>query len=379
VEIKQIHKYIFLGVSKMDRRTFLSAGAALSLSSSLPTSVMAQSSRSFDPQPGRWRWFKSTTQVDLASAAGGAKVWIPFPMVETRFQQVADHSIQVSSGTAEYALDPASGVGMLAVSFVESNAKPGVTFSTTVRTQARTTQWDKPSAVRASAALFKRYTESTELAPTDGIVLQKANEATKGAKTEIDKVRGIYDWTIANTYRNLDVRGCGTGDVKTALESGDFGGKCADINAVFVALCRASGIPARHIYGVRVGPSQFGYKELGQGTNFTRGQHCRTEVFLEGYGWVGMDPADVTKVQRSEIKEWIRTTNHEVIAPVYRGLFGGWEGNWMGYNIGDNVTLKGARGPKLNFLMYLQGETDDGRMDPYDPDNFKYSITSQEV
>lgn len=79
-------------------------------------------------------------------------------------------------------------------------------------------------------------------------------------------MRALYDWTIANTYRNVDTRGCGVGDVKAALETTNFGGKCADINAIFVAMCRAVGIPARDVYGIRVAPSKFGYKELGAGT-----------------------------------------------------------------------------------------------------------------
>jgi transglutaminase-like putative cysteine protease len=33
------------------------------------------------------------------------------------------------------------------------------------------------------------------------------------------------------------------------LESGDMGGKCADINALYVGLARSVGLPARHVYG----------------------------------------------------------------------------------------------------------------------------------
>lgn len=114
----------------------------------------------------------------------------------------------------------------------------------------------------------------------------RALEATQGKASDVDKVRALYDWTTANTYRNFDTCGCGVGDVKAALETSNFGGKCADNNAIFVALCRALAIPARDIYGVRIAPSAFGYKELGAGSaNITKAQHCRAEVFLAGYGW----------------------------------------------------------------------------------------------
>src|SRR5256885_5737844 len=85
------------------------------------------------------------------------------------------------------------------------------------------------------------------------------------------------------------------------LETGNLGGKCADLNALYVGLARASGLPARDVYGVRVAKSQFGYRSLGAGTaNITRAQHCRAEVHLAGFGWVPVDPADVRKVVLEE-------------------------------------------------------------------------------
>jgi hypothetical protein len=119
------------------------------------------------------------------------------------------------------------------------------------------------------------------------------------------------------------------GDIAAMLETGNLGGKCGDINALFVGLCRSAGVPARDVYGIRLVPSAFGYKELsGNPANLARAQHCRAEVFLAKYGWVAMDPADVGKVMRLETPEWLKTTEHPVVAPVNRALFGGWEGNW---------------------------------------------------
>ena len=46
-----------------------------------------------------------------------------------------------------------------------------------------------------------------------------------------------------------------------------------------------------------------------------------------------VDPADVAKVMRQETPEWIRQAGNPIVKPVYEGLFGGWEGNWMAYNV----------------------------------------------
>ena len=79
------------------------------------------------------------------------------------------------------------------------------------------------------------------------------------------------------------MRGCGIGDIKAMLETGNLGGKCADLNAIFVGLCRSVGVPARDIYGLRLAPSAFGYRELGANpANLKGAQHCRAEAYLQG-------------------------------------------------------------------------------------------------
>ena len=73
------------------------------------------------------------------------------------------------------------------------------------------------------------------------------------------------------------------------LTAEKLGGKCADINGLFVGLARAAGLPARDLYGIRVAPSRFGYKSLGAGsTDVTKAQHCRADVWLEGH-WLDAD------------------------------------------------------------------------------------------
>ncbi len=59
-----------------------------------------------------------------------------------------------------------------------------------------------------------------------------------------------------NTNRDPDTPGCGFGDIRAMLESGNLGGKCADINGLMTGLARAAGFPARDVYGVRVAPSR---------------------------------------------------------------------------------------------------------------------------
>ena len=147
-----------------------------------------------------------------------------------------------------------------------------------------------------------------------------------------------------NPFRDPKVRGCGRGDIRFMLESGDMGGKCADINALYVGLARAVGIPARHVYGLRIAKSQEGYKSIGLASDkATKGQHCRAEIYLKDYGWVPVDPADVRKVALEEPPGNL-TLNDQAVAKARKQLFGFWEMNWMAYNYAHDVALPGSSG-----------------------------------
>jgi transglutaminase-like putative cysteine protease len=163
------------------------------------------------------------------------------------------------------------------------------------------------------------------------------------------------------------------------LETGNLGGKCADLNAIYVGLARAVGLPARDVYGLRVARSQFGYRSLGVASdNVTRAQHCRAEVWLAGFGWVPVDPADVRKVVLEEKSQPI-TLDDPLVRAVRPKLFGAWEMNWIGYNCAHDLALPGGKGPRLGYLMYPQAETAQGRADSLDPENFQYSIRAREI
>ena len=83
------------------------------------------------------------------------------------------------------------------------------------------------------------------------------------------------------------------------LETGDLGGKCADIDSLYVGLARAAGLPARDFFGIRVADSNVS-KSLGKSGDITRAQHCRAEVYIDRKGWFPVDPADVRKVVLEE-------------------------------------------------------------------------------
>jgi hypothetical protein len=134
---------------------------------------------------------------------------------------------------------------------------------------------------------LQHFLRPTKLLPTEGIVKSAATEITRGADNDVEKARALYDWIVDHTFRDPRTRGCGVGDIRFMLESGDLGGKCADLNALFVGLARAAGLPARDVHGIRIAKSEMGFKSLeGSSANVTKAQHCRAEVYIGGIGWL---------------------------------------------------------------------------------------------
>jgi transglutaminase-like putative cysteine protease len=247
-----------------------------------------------------------------------------------------------------------------------------------IATRDRAVDLTKPTALRLDPDERELYLRPTKFLPTDGIVKETSDKITANAANEITKVRRIYKWIVENTFRDPKTRGCGTGDIALMLRTGNLGGKCADLNGLFVALARAAGLPARDLYGVRVAASAFGYKSLGANTaDITGAQHCRAEVFLSGFGWVPMDPADVRKVMLEEPPGNLSLDDPKVVA-ARETLFGAWETNWIAYNQGHDIALPGSK-RQIGFLMYPQAETAAGLVDCLDANAFKYKITAREV
>lgn len=366
----------------MDRRTFLKAGSALPTAAAmagLPRLAAAADA----PGGGAWRAYEVVTRVQVLDAEGVTHVWLPMPLaVDTDYFKNLGSTWRVEEGgTASYVEDPKYRAGIVSAQFASTTQNPVLVV--TSRFAARDRVVDLKStprvAPREDPAELKRSLEANELIPTDGIVRDTALSITKGQRTDVDKARAIYEWIVVNTFRDPKVKGCGWGDIKSMLETGNLGGKCGDLNALFVGLARSVGVPARDIYGVRVAKSQNGFVSLGANTeSITRAQHCRAEFWSQTHGWVPVDPADVRKVALEEPPGNLPLENEKVRAARAR-LFGYWEMNWLAYNRAHDLVLPGATGWKLPYFMYPDGQTARGRLDPLEPDVFQYTMVAKEL
>jgi transglutaminase-like putative cysteine protease len=218
--------------------------------------------------------------------------------------------------------------------------------------------------------ILRRNLQASQLIPNDGLAFQLGERILGRIKDPVAQAKAIYDWVVDNTIYDPSLPGCGTGDVKRQLISGQYGGRSADINGLFVSICRAIGIPARCVYGLRTGPSRL-FRSLGISSNdATRGQHVRAEFYIPGYGWIPVDPSDV---RRAIALDALSDRDSKLVA-LRKVLFGVWEMNWVAFNLGTDLTLPG-KNTAIPFLLHPQMEIG-GRIVT---DGSQYTIKSHQV
>ena len=359
----------------MDRRAFLRTTALTSVAASFARLPDVWAATEASP----WRAFEVTTRVEILKPTGVTRAWVPLPLSEdTDYHRTLGRTWNGNADIARAVRDPRYGAAFVAAEWDAGTAAPVLEVVSRFATRDRQVDPNGPgTGASENPVVLRRYLEATDLIRTDGIVAETARDITKTATTDVERARALYEWIVDNTFRDPKVAGCGIGDIKTMLETRNLGGKCADLNALFVGFARSLGIPARDVYGIRVADSA-DFKSLGRSGDITKAQHCRAEFYAAGLGWVPVDPADVRKVVLEEKAGGLPLDDPKVLKARAK-LFGAWEMNWLAYNYAHDVSLPGSPGAPVAFLMYPQGETAEMRLDCLDPDSFRYAIRSREI
>lgn len=304
-----------------------------------------------------------TMEFDLSDQAKGeeTKLWIPYPLSD---QDQLITKVSVEGDYAESAVysDQKYSTPILYARWNKDAASRKLVFSFhAVRNEVVKKDFPKTEGAWDPKD-YATYLSPTSLGPIDGVVKDLADKIVADKTTVYDKAKAIYDWICENMYRDPDTNGCGPGDVCTLLITP--GGKCTDIHSVFVALCRAVGVPAREVFGIRQGKKDI--------VDISKWQHCWAEFFLPGYGWVPVDPADVRKMMlKHDLKLGDKKTKE------YREYFwGAWDQYRVKLAVGRDLLLTPAQeGKPLNTFGYPYAEVGGKVLDWLDPATFKYKIT----
>lgn len=287
------------------------------------------------------------------------KLWVPYPMSDD-FQTISDMSVTGNYDTSAVYRDPGSEAVYLYATWAKTETPPRCVMSFHISQKDRRNANLKDSG-KGYPELVARYLAASAAIPSDAPEFKAiADKAVKGKTGTLEKARAVYDWVVENTFRDPKVKGCGLGIPTRTLTESKGGGKCADLSAVFVTILRAAGIPARDVYGLRLGSPKDG--------DVTSGFHCWAEFYLPGAGWVMADPADVRKmmlVHKLELKD----------AGDWRTFF--WGGDDLFRVVFEknsrNASLAGANQP-LNYFMYPAAQVDGTMLDYFDASAFSYTV-----
>ena len=324
--------------------------------------------------PLDWRTYEITTSVSLKKSTGPLRLWLPLPLnQDTLYQRTLGHSWNDNADTAGMRRLPD---GNLEVYFCEwkGGTEPQIQLTTTVTTSDRHFDITKRTVAPEREDILRQNLQASRLIPNDEEAHNLGERIIGRIKDPVAQAKAVYDWVIDNTLYFPELPGVGSGDVRKQLEQRQYGGKSADINGLFVAICRGIGIPARCVYGLRVGPSRL-FRSLGLSDDkATVAQHVRAEFYIPGYGWIPVDPSDVRRVIAVEgVSE-----RDSKLSALRRVLFGVWEMNWIAYNFGTDVPLPASQN-SVPFLILPHLEGSDGLVDGNNRTALPYTITARRI
>jgi transglutaminase-like putative cysteine protease len=268
------------------------------------------------------------------------RVWMPYP-VSNSVQDISD--VKINGNFSQSGIYGEKETGNLAL-YAEW-AKPTkdraitLTFNATAKELVKR---DFPAEESDIPVEIKEYLKSDVFIPTDGKIREIALSVTNDKQKISEKARAVYQWVVENTKRDPNVRGCGTGEVEKVLAKRS--GKCADISSVFVSIARAAGVPAREVFGLRLGKKDE--------ADMTKGHHCWAEFYVPGYGWVPADPADVRKIM---LTKGLDLKGAQVYIDYYFGAVEEYRITLATGGRGYYLNPRQNDGP-LNYFMYPYAE-----------------------
>lgn len=279
--------------------------------------------------------YKATVK-DIPTGAKAVDLWIPVPH-DSPFQKITGLIIEAPYpyhiGTAQY------GNRILHINLKRPQQS---SFTVTMRFNALRKEHIQERLQQAAYSGAKedrdpemaRWLEPDRLVPIDGKVKQWALEVVEaaGAKTDLDKVRAIYNHVVSTVKYDKSGQGWGRGDIYYACDARR--GNCTDFHAIVIGYSRALGIPARFAIGFPL-PADRGAGQIS-------GYHCWAEVYVKGIGWIPIDASEAAK------------------NPARREyFFGAHDENRVEFSIGRDLILNPRQGAEpLNYFIYPYAEVD---------------------
>ncbi len=160
----------------------------------------------------------------------------------------------------------------------------------------------------------------------DDPIIQKGVKAAIGDETNPYWIgRKIYNYVIDHVEYELVG---GWNIAPTVLERGT--GSCSEYSFVYIAMCRAAGLPARYVGSVVIRGDDASYDDV---------YHRWVEIYLPNYGWIPVDPSGGDSKWPSDRANYFGYLNNRFLITTSGG--GGSEYLEWSYNANERWTSMG--------------------------------------
>lgn len=226
------------------------------------------------------------TVKDIPAGSKKARIWFWFPD-DAPQQKILEFSIPTAPAGYKVTRDPVNGHRYLYVEVDNPSETVSLTTDFVICREAIAVKLDPAKAGKITDAhkkLFAEYLrDDCPCMEVNDKIVQLAKQVCGTETNIVHQVRKIFDWVVANTdhYSKKDApKSSGKGSALYCLNQ--KGGGCTDQHALFIALCRARGIPTRLHFGSLLRPQN-------EGKDVNPGYRCWVQYFVPNYGWVSTD------------------------------------------------------------------------------------------
>jgi transglutaminase-like putative cysteine protease len=172
--------------------------------------------------------------------------------------------------------------------------------------------WEQLDALATSGDFLEFLAPSTFAAPTPLLDAFKSEIALERGNDPLVMLRRL----MGEMYTRLEYSPKSThvdSPISDALEARR--GVCQDFAHIFIALSRQFGVPARYVSG-------YLFRDSASADRSTEGAtHAWAEVFLPGFGWVGLDPTNNLVAEDRHVR--VATGRDYADVPPTRGVYKG--------------------------------------------------------
>jgi len=267
-------------MARLNRRQAVAVSLAAAMTAPWPRPAAASEATSGAVRYGNERRYRVThlAEVDVGDVPlRSLEIWVPVPMAQPE-QQVRSRKIEPEVPIVG---DVAGQAAVARLYLTEGFPGPGrsVRLRVSYEIACRQITVDRRALEKYRFRAYRKdekYLHFTrpekKIEVNEPAIVEQAKKLRGRGRNPLEIARAAYDWVLDRTeYRLVH----GLKGAAYCLENRH--GECGDYSALWVALCRAAGVPARPVTG-------FWADQTDQ-------WHCWAEFMLPGGEWLPVDPA----------------------------------------------------------------------------------------